>query len=711
MNEVTEFVAALHLASKALQFYSAEHPRGVESLTQLEKNANALIGKHARVAVTASKGALLLDGEPIPHQTAHMKSLAQTFEERMIGGIILTQGIAYRELVAVVKMLNLRPQQIKDAGGAEAILHQAEVMHVRISRVRYEAITEGEEVVWSKALRRAEESGEANPAADAARLVAKLVASLTDGDTAIDPAAASDALKKALSELEPAMQLALMIGIDRMPEGEARTALQGAAREIGGYGGKFQMGGSESGESNPLFSVIASLTPEAHNADVIQARLAELGMSREELDEVLGVIAWERLPPAEKLQKILTGNAIFDIPIDKLLVFIRELLMNQQFDDVSTLVERYSKGTEHESYFIRQTVCDTFAQMAMFIKEPGVNPHIEQLLTRTILNTFVREPDARMRTTLGEAVANLATSLIATGRSEVALRALTRLETAVSVAPKEAAVHQAYESLWQALGDARRAGSIIEQVCGVDNETLSKVVIPLVMHTGTAIAAHLIEALGNEEDRNRRGRLVRALKAIGKPAHPFLIEALHSPTWFVVRNTLNVLSDIGERDHVAAIGTRLQHGDARVRRAAARALGRIGGAEAETLLAGAIYDRDAETQNEVFLCLASMKAVSAIPALIDVAKARRVGGGDEKAREAAIHTIAQIGSPEAIPGLVEIIRPKGIFARESLQVRVAAAKALSAINTPEAHQALQHAIATENDRNARETFAKLLPQT
>jgi HEAT repeat protein len=470
------------------------------------------------------------------------------------------------------------------------------------------------------------------------------------------------------------------------------------------------MGGSESGESNPLFSVLASLTPEAKNADVIQARLAELGMSREELDEVLGVIAWERLPPAEKLAKLLTGNAIFDIPTDKLLVFIRELLMSHQFDDAMTLLERYAKGTEHESYFIRQTVCDTFAQTAMFIKEPGANPQIEQLLTRTILNTFVREPDARMRTTLGEAVANLATSLIATGRSELALRALTRLQTAVSVAPSDAAVHQAYESLWQALGDARRAGALIEQVCSVDNETLSKVVIPLVVHTGTAVAAHLIEALGNEEDRNRRGRLVRALKAIGKPAHPFLIEALHSPTWYVVRNTLNVLSDIGERDHVAEIGTRLQHGDARVRRAAARALGRIGGAESERLLAGAIYDRDAETQNEVFLCLASMKAVSAIPALIDVAKARRVGG-DEKAREAAIHTIAQIGSPEAIPGLVEILRPKGIFARESLQVRVAAAKALSVINTPEAHQALQHAIETENDRNAKETFAKLLPQT
>jgi len=351
-------------------------------------------------------------------------------------------------------------------------------------------------------------------------------------------------------------------------------------------------------------------------------------------------------------------------------------------------------------------VVDGLGQIASFIETPGVSPQIDQFLTRAILNHFVRESDARMHATVADAVASLATALIATGRADVALRTLSRLESAIAVADRNAAVRQAYDSLGRGFSDPKRAARIIAQLFAADSELFNKAMMPLATQLGAALVPALIDALANEDDRNRRGRLVRVLKAIGKPGHPFLLESLQSQTWFVVRNTLNILGEIGERDHATAIGKRLQHGDARVRRAATRALGKIGGPESENLLVAAIGDRDAETNNEVLLCLGSMKAQSAVPALSEIAKSRSHAGEE---RELAITTLAHIGSDAAVPALVEIVRPKGIFAREALPMRLAAARALSAIGSAMARQALQQAVAAESDKAAREALSKIAP--
>src|SRR5215212_1205278 len=168
MQEVLDFTAALHLAAKALQFYTADHPRGVEALTNLDRAANTLLAQRPRVSIVAAKGTLIVDGTPAgsdaARNKAHVKALAQELEARHFGGIILTQGLMYRELVELVRLFVMKPPQLRDAGGPEEILRRADVTHIRISRVRYEAITEGEEVVWSKSMRRAEDRAAAGAA-------------------------------------------------------------------------------------------------------------------------------------------------------------------------------------------------------------------------------------------------------------------------------------------------------------------------------------------------------------------------------------------------------------------------------------------------------------------------------------------------------------------------------------------------------------------
>jgi HEAT repeat protein len=174
-----------------------------------------------------------------------------------------------------------------------------------------------------------------------------------------------------------------------------------------------------------------------------------------------------------------------------------------------------------------------------------------------------------------------------------------------------------------------------------------------------------------------------------------------------VRNALNVLGDIGTAAQSEAIGRGLAHGDPRVRRAAARALNKIGGDAAERLLVGAMNDKDAETQAEVMLCLGSMKAQAAIPGLAELARAKLLGT-DDKVRELAVTTLGQIGTDAVVPALGEILRAKSFFGGSTPMIRIAAAKALSQVRTPAARAALKTAASAESDRATKAAIEKLI---
>jgi hypothetical protein len=589
MQEAAEVATALQLSTKALQFYTPDHPRVVEAIAHLEQTCLALLELRPRVSLTASKGSLLVDGQPFVNPPGQVKAFAAELERRQISGVILSAGITRRELLELVRLLTMRAEQIKTGGGADEILGRAEVTHVRISHVRYEAVTEGEEVVWAKSVRH------------------------IDGP---DPVIAL-----------PALLQSFAAGEEVKPE-----------------------------DLRVLADMVAN---QDEQLTLLRERLVEMGITREHFDELLHMISWDKLALDERVETLLEANRIFAMPSGKFQRFVRELLEADRAQSIHRLLERYTSGLVQDAVAVRESVSDGLGQIVTL----HLPRESEQLVGTAILDRFVLETEPRVKGVVAQAAANLLAMLVSTGRCEPALRVLERLDATAPLA---------MDALVPAFGEAHRASELIAQICTCDPDSLARYVMPLVTRLGRAVAPHIIEALGSEEDRNRRGRLVKALKAIGEPAYPFLVDALRSPTWFVVRNALNVLGDIGTAAQVESIGRALAHGDPRVRRAAARALGKIGGTDAERLLVSAMTDRDEETQAEVLLCLGAMKAQS------------------------------------AVPGLAELARAKGFFARDTPMIRIAAARALASINTPAARVALKSAASAESDRATKAAIEKLL---
>lgn len=746
MDKVTQFCTTLHLACKSLQFYAADHPRSIEALTALERSVEAMLSDRSRIAIAATKGTLMADGTPIVSTSPAVRGIARELEARQIGGFVVTHGVTMRELAEFVQALNMKLRQLNDEGGADEILRKKDVIHIRMSRVRYEAVTEGEEVVWSKSVRRDVDPGDATgdltaalqryllgflnereaadgdstavrqkaagTAADAAGIEQLLAESLSARieQTGPQPAenAARDVLRDALVKVEPALQLALLVSIERLPPSVTLDPFRSAARSLAS---ETSTPAAISGSSNDAVAALtAALGGSSPGLDLLRGRIESLGISREQVDELLQVIGWDKLSADDKVRKLLEGEQALDIPADRLVAFIRELATTARYADVLAVLERYARGFDHDSHDLRQSVTDVFAQVAQMIETPGLSAEVEQLLVRVMLIRCTREPDSRLHRGVAEATANLITSTAATGRCDAAMRILSRLESATRVAPPDAPVHETFRLLVGSIGESRRAQPLINQLVTADAESLGRSVLPLVIDLGATLAPAIIEALGTEEDRNRRGRLVKALKAIGKPAYPSLMDALQSSTWYVVRNALMVLGDIGSPAHVGAIGRKIDYGDQRVRRASARALAKIGGAEAERFLIDALADRNSEMQSEVLLCLGSLRAESAVPAVMQVAKSRLLGG-DDKIRELAIATLGQIGSDAAIEFLADIVRPRSMFNREPLPIRTAAANALAQAPAISARQVLQSALAAETDSVSKEMLAASLART
>ena len=190
------------------------------------------------------------------------------------------------------------------------------------------------------------------------------------------------------------------------------------------------------------------------------------------------------------------------------------------------------------------------------------------------------------------------------------------------------------------------------------------------------------------------------IRGMGPQALPHLQEHLHNPTWYIVRNALNLVADLGHVGLLREVTGHLRHRDPRVRHAAVRATHRLGGAAAESPLLEVLPTTDPETQEEILLVLGKIRSVRATQVLTPMAASHE---NPERLRIKAIETLGLCGQASTIPTLVELIRRKGrIFtSAEPLPVRVAAVQALKALGLPEAEQAMVQVVREEGRSEER----------
>ncbi len=234
---------------------------------------------------------------------------------------------------------------------------------------------------------------------------------------------------------------------------------------------------------------------------------------------------------------------------------------------------------------------------------------------------------------LGEPVARAVDAMMRRGE-------LLRLFTLVSNAPERS---RAAAAMWRQLASPDQLRAALREV-PIDFTLVDQLVPRLKL----AAADPLLDALEASPSRAIRRKLLDLLALLGPEAATVIAARLPDERWFVVRNMLMLLADLGDQN--VELGTAYaRHADGRVRREAIRILVGIPATRERAICAG--LDDGDERVIRVALQAASGRCPLSAVAILQ----RRVTEAtlDAELSSQAIAVIASVRTPEVLEWLME----------------------------------------------------------
>ncbi len=519
-------------------------------------------------------------------------------------------------------------------------------------------------------------------------------------------------LRSALESLTPEAQLSMLAGLSTLPSKPQGLALgiKELAGEILGLATTSLL--KRNVPWNHLQGVLQSILRPLQERDAMARTLAihmrEQGQDGDLAEALLRHVHWEALSLEARVVQALEEGQLWAISLEQRLAFLRDLLDKGRHDAFLRVLQLILDVLMTEDAGIRLVAAQTLRGVVHWAGEPGLPANAEASLAENLQSHFAWEPSEPIHLHTSEGLKHLLPVWVGRG----ALAEVRRFVTVLAELSEIQGGGQpwrgwALEQLMERLGANDLLAKAYTQLFLPDREQVYSTSLPYFQWLGEGAIRYLVVALGQEGDRHWRGRLLELLRTSGPLAVGPLLEALKSPAWFLVRNALNILADVGDAACGEKIAPYLRHGDGRVRRTAVRALWKLQGADAAPALAALLPEADPETQLEILFGLGQVKAAGAAPQVMDLALDRRA---PDKLRLRAFDTLPLLGADQAVGPLAELFkRKKGFFGgAEPFEIRLAAAKTLRGIGTPEARWALLKAIEQEPKGREREALEQIL---
>ncbi|GLH74639.1 hypothetical protein GETHLI_31410 [Geothrix limicola] len=782
MSDFLQLAQSLAVALKALQMYTASHPRAQESLAVAHTILEAWLLDQERVQFVVSGSKAFLDGQVQDTRSPHVSALVRLVSERGIGGFVFERGVTPDELLTFLFGLATKPQKLEELGGFEELLRSSGVLRIRVSQTRYQEVSEGEE---SGSTEKAPAFSPAPPPSQSPENLVKfireaLLASIAKGGAAnglssgspgaggpgagilgpgglglggqgsgglasggsdrddlgslrgFGPADLSGlgplgrelglgegmptpgqlgTLRQVLMGLTPEVQLGLLAGLGSLPEHPAGLGLgvKALAGEILAVATSSLLAkGTSWGQlKGPIQDILRPLGDRERLVRTLTSHLRIAGQDTSQAELLLRHLDWEGLSLEAKLLRVLEEGGLFELSLEQRLAFLRELLEVRRFDEFLRVQEVLVETLSSDRPDLRFLGGQTLSGVARWARDPGLPPDSEGPLADALRAHFAWEPDPPIHRWTTDALESLLAALVHRGEFGAVISDIQELEGLCAFLDEQHPWrNEALARLRAALHRPQLLDEVITHAFALERDQMIREVHPYLEFIGDPMARHLVSRLGDEADRTRRGRLVESVRSLGPAALPALLDALSAPAWFLVRNALTLLSDLGDASCVQAILPLLRHPEPRVRRTAVRALWKLGGPVAEPHLIARMKDTDGETMQEILFALGQLRSEVGLPQVTELAQDKRV---TERIRVQALDTLGHIASPKSLPVLLECIRKKGFFGGgEAPPIRLAAAKALAALGTPEARAALQKTVEAEPKGEEREAMNRLL---
>lgn len=183
-----------------------------------------------------------------------------------------------------------------------------------------------------------------------------------------------------------------------------------------------------------------------------------------------------------------------------------------------------------------------------------------------------------------------------------------------------------------------------------------------------------------------------------------IINRLADEKWFVVRNVAELCGELRLADAVPRLEVHVDHPDARVRRAVAGALARIGTHQAAERLRDMLHDPEPTVRLQAVQSLEGSEARGLSMTLAVLLDEER---HPDVRRELHL-ALGRIGTNEAIQALVRSSKPgRALFGRKPTEIRLAAVEGLALCGGPKSAAALKE-LAGDRDTRVRDAARNAL---
>jgi len=195
----------------------------------------------------------------------------------------------------------------------------------------------------------------------------------------------------------------------------------------------------------------------------------------------------------------------------------------------------------------------------------------------------------------------------------------------------------------------------------------------ILTHLGAGAAHFLMVRLRDSESRPEREMLIDLIAEIGKPARDALLEHLDGEMeWYVVRNIVRLLRDVGDPDCFSTIAPLIEHDDLRVRREVIETLGVIGGPARKRFFLDELERAPEELKPLIIKQLGGVHDESVVLPLAELLE-RTAGqpfAEKEPLQAEIVKALVRLHSKKCLPVLKRILKTREVPGLEDFSPRV-----------------------------------------
>jgi len=205
--------------------------------------------------------------------------------------------------------------------------------------------------------------------------------------------------------------------------------------------------------------------------------------------------------------------------------------------------------------------------------------------------------------------------------------------------------------------------------------------------------APLLRASEQTEEEGVREVLRQAVQAIAERHRASVLKLLEAGDPVVLAGAVRLAGRMGMQDAGARLVRLLEHESAEVRLAAVEAAVSLRASKVAEALEWALEDEDRDVRMAAARAVGSLGYAPAAPLFREILGSKAMRRADVGEMVAFFESYAQLGDPDAVPFLDDLLNGKGFLRRkEPEDLRASAALALGRIGTAEARAALEKAI-------------------